>query len=158
MLRRIVGFRQDDHGDWIADLACLHRQHVRHQPPFQDRGWVQSEAGRESRVGTEITCPLCDRAEMPEGLRVTRSVGPFNADTLPGGLRRNHRVADGMWGLLRVINGTVGFWMATDPPLDVHLAAGEQQAIPPMVDHRVVPEETMEIVLEFLARDDANTN
>lgn len=155
MLRPIIGFRQDDRGDWIADLSCLHSQHVRHQPPFQDRSWVLTEPGRAERVGTELACPLCDRAELPDRLRVARSAGPFNAETLPAGLRRDHRVADGTWGLLRVIGGNARFRMTTDRPFDVRLGAGDEQAIPPMVLHQVTPEGPMEIVIEFLVRSDA---
>ena len=108
MLRRIIGFRQDDQGDWIADLSCLHSQHVRHQPPFQDRGWVLTESGRAARVGTELGCPLCDRAELPDRLRILRSIGPFDEETLPAGLRGDHRLADGIWGRLRVDQGNRG--------------------------------------------------
>ena len=67
MRRRIVGFRQDQSGDWIADLSCLHSQHVRHQPPFRLAPWVLDEYGRAARIGTELECRLCDEAELPEG-------------------------------------------------------------------------------------------
>jgi tellurite methyltransferase len=154
VLRRIIGFRQDDQGDWIADLSCLHSQHVRHQPPFHDRGWVLTESGRAARVGTELACPLCDRAELPDRLRILRSIGPFDEETLPAGLRGDHRLADGIWGRLSVIRGTVGFRMASDDPLEIRLAAGDEQAIPPLLVHRVVPEGAMEIVIELLVRDD----
>jgi Protein of unknown function (DUF3565) len=60
MLRRIVGFRQDIEGDWIAELECGHHQHVRHDPPWQVRPWVISPAGRASRVGTPLECRQCD--------------------------------------------------------------------------------------------------
>ncbi len=63
MLRRITGFHQDDTGEWVADLSCLHSQHVRHRPPFQVRPWVLTDAGRRERLGTDIDCPLCDRAD-----------------------------------------------------------------------------------------------
>jgi tellurite methyltransferase len=63
--RTIAGFHQDDEGDWVAELSCLHNQHVRHRPPFQDRPWVMTEAGRASHIGTGIDCPLCDRSEPP---------------------------------------------------------------------------------------------
>ena len=46
MLRRIAGFHQDSEGDWVAELDCLHTQHVRHRPPFQERPWILTEAGR----------------------------------------------------------------------------------------------------------------
>jgi hypothetical protein len=30
----IIAFHQDEQGDWVADLACGHGQHVRHRPPW----------------------------------------------------------------------------------------------------------------------------
>ena len=61
MRRAITGFRRDDAGDWVAELACGHAQHVRHKPPFTLRPWVVTDEGRASHVGTELDCPLCDR-------------------------------------------------------------------------------------------------
>jgi hypothetical protein len=58
MQRRIVGFHQDEDGDWVAELSCLHNLHVRHQPPFQERSWVLEESGRAARIGAELNCPL----------------------------------------------------------------------------------------------------
>ncbi|MGE0159333.1 MAG: DUF3565 domain-containing protein [Gemmatimonadales bacterium] len=60
MERKIIGFRRDDLGDWIADLDCGHSQHVRHRPPWQIREWVLSEGGRESRLGAVLQCRSCD--------------------------------------------------------------------------------------------------
>lgn len=59
MKRAIVGFRQDEHGDWIVGLSCGHSRHVRHAPPFQLRPWVLDEESRRQRLGTEIECGLC---------------------------------------------------------------------------------------------------
>ena len=109
VLRTIEGFSPDEQGDWVAHLACLHRQHVRHRPPFRDRPWVLTGQGRAEHLGTPLDCPLCDRAELPAGLEVVRTAGPFDATTLPAGLRRSHRVADRTWGRLRVLKGAVGF-------------------------------------------------
>ena len=61
--QQIVGFHQDDAGDWVAELACGHGQHIRHNPPFRLAPWVLEEAGRAGRVGTVLECPLCDRPE-----------------------------------------------------------------------------------------------
>ena len=152
MRRRIVGFDRDDEGDWVARLACLHSQHVRHRPPFWDRPWVESEAGRRERVGTDLDCPLCDRAELPDGLTVARTAGPFDADSIPQGLRADHRIAEGSWGLLRVAEGSVGFRIALDPPLDRRLAAGDRQAIPPGVAHHVVVDGPVVLAVDFLVR------
>ena len=83
MIRTIDGFHQDDEGDWVAELSCLHDQHVRHAPPFHERAWVTSPAGRAERVGAPIECPLCDRLELPADLEVARTAGPFDSETLP---------------------------------------------------------------------------
>lgn len=57
--RRIVGFHRDDEGDWVADLECGHTQHVRHNPPFRERSWVETEQGRRARIGQTLTCVEC---------------------------------------------------------------------------------------------------
>jgi len=57
--RKIVGFHQDDGGDWVADLECGHTQHVRHNPPWQSRPWVTTPEGRASRIGAELPCAKC---------------------------------------------------------------------------------------------------
>ncbi|MBM3657941.1 MAG: DUF3565 domain-containing protein [Actinobacteria bacterium] len=154
MIREIVGFRQDEAGDWIADLACLHRQHIRHQPPFSERPWVLDPAARAARIGTGWDCPLCDRAELPEGLHLVRTAGPFDDVTLPPGLRATHHVAAARWGRLRLLDGAVGFSMDTDPPIVRHMVAGDEQPIPPEVPHRLTVDGPVRLVVEFFARDD----
>jgi len=56
----ITGFHQDDQGHWVAELACGHNQHVRHDPPWQMRPWVLTEEGRRTRFGETLNCVLCD--------------------------------------------------------------------------------------------------
>ncbi len=153
MRRTITGFHQDDGGEWVAELSCLHGQHVRHRPPFQVRSWVRSEDGRAGRAGTELDCPLCDRAELPAGLRVSRTAGPFDAATVPAGLRNAHRVPEGTWGLLRVIEGSASIVIETDPPLAARLDAGDAQPIPPGVPHAVSVEGPVRLTVEFLVRE-----
>ena len=149
MIRTIEAFHPDADGEWVAELSCLHNQHVRHQPPFQDRAWVLTSEGRAGRIGEEIDCPLCDRAELPDGLELARTAGPFDEVTLPPGLRRDHLVADRTWGVLRVLQGDVRFTMATRPPVDRRLRAGEHQAIPPRVPHAVQPGGHCRVAVDF---------
>ena len=59
-LRSIVGFHQDDDGDWVADLECGHSQHMRHDPPWQNREWVLTEEGRGGFLGVLIPCRQCE--------------------------------------------------------------------------------------------------
>ena len=152
MIRTIEGFHQDDEGDWVAELSCLHSQHVRHQPPFQERPWVVTEAGRDAHIGAELDCPLCDRLELPAGLEVVRTAGPFDADTVPAALRRDHLVADRTWGLLRVLDGAVTFAIETTPPFRARLAAGDEQPIPPGVAHHLGVDGPVRLEVDFLVR------
>ena len=57
----IVGFHLDEHGDWVAQLACGHFQHVRHDPPWTNRPWTQTPAGRDSALGQTLACRKCDQ-------------------------------------------------------------------------------------------------
>jgi tellurite resistance-related uncharacterized protein len=150
VIRTIDGFHQDEVGDWVAELSCLHNQHVRHRPPFWDRPWVTQPAGRESRLGSEINCPLCDRAESPSGLTVARTAGPFDATTAPAALQREHRIAARTWGRLRVLDGSLLFTMETNPRMRMELQAGEAQSIPPNTSHAVRLEGPVRFAVDFL--------
>lgn len=59
VLRKIMGFHQDECGDWVAELECGHTQHVRHNPPWQERPWVQTIEGRAQHSGHELHCKKC---------------------------------------------------------------------------------------------------
>lgn len=59
----VVGFHQDEEGHWVADLACGHAQHVRHDPPWQVRPWVLTDVGRTAHLGMTLECVRCP----PEG-------------------------------------------------------------------------------------------
>jgi len=60
MNRRISEFQQDAELQWVALLECGHRQHVRHDPPWQYRPWVLEETSRRERLGSVLDCPMCD--------------------------------------------------------------------------------------------------
>jgi hypothetical protein len=63
MLQPMVGFHQDDEGHWVAELACGHTQHVRHDPPWQNRPWVLQADTRAVHVGDCLRCLRCERQE-----------------------------------------------------------------------------------------------
>lgn len=65
MRQPIVGFHQDEQGDWVADLACGHAQHVRHAPPWTNRPWVLDAGARRSRLGEELDCKVCEGSLPP---------------------------------------------------------------------------------------------
>ena len=66
--RAIIGFHQDEFDDWVADLECGHTQHVRHQPPWQERPWVTTAAGRNAHLGQCLLCKKCDDSEADSAL------------------------------------------------------------------------------------------
>jgi hypothetical protein len=63
MNQSITGYHKDEENDWVAELLCGHFQHVRHNPPFINRPWVVTEAGRNSMLGYELNCLKCDLGE-----------------------------------------------------------------------------------------------
>jgi hypothetical protein len=60
MRRQIVGFHEDSEGHWVAELDCGHTQHMRHEPPWQNRPWVKTAEGRAGMLGTTIECVQCE--------------------------------------------------------------------------------------------------
>jgi len=60
MQQAIVDFAQDHEQDWYAILACGHTQHVRHNPPWQNRPWVLTQTSRSEKLGMSLPCKKCD--------------------------------------------------------------------------------------------------
>jgi hypothetical protein len=63
MQQAITSFSRDDQNHWVATLACGHTQHVRHDPPWQLRPWVDVEEGRAAHIGQILECKKCDDAD-----------------------------------------------------------------------------------------------
>ena len=88
MQREITGFQQDEVCDWVAELRCHHRQHVRHRPPFHARAWVETAQGRGEHVGTEPEMSLDVRGgesqPIPPGVlhAVALTAGSIEVDCL----------------------------------------------------------------------------
>lgn len=147
-----MSFHRDGQGDWVAQLECGHRQHVRHRPPFQVRPWVQDERGRASRLGLPLGCPLCDRGELPEGLRPLRSM-TWDEDSLPAALCKEHRLGASTWGSLHVLSGRIRFLRAgaapTGTPVSSVVEAGASEGIPPGAPHRLEPAGPVRLTLQL---------
>lgn len=62
----ITGFHQDVQQDWVAELACGHFQHVRHNPPWTRRPWVVTAEGRNAHRGSLLVCKKCDSGVPPD--------------------------------------------------------------------------------------------
>ena len=59
----ITGFHRDADHHWVAELACGHDQHVRHDPPWTLRPWVTTPGGRAAALGRSLRCRKCERGE-----------------------------------------------------------------------------------------------
>lgn len=73
MKQPISGYHKDDEDHWVAQLACGHFQHVRHDPPMSIREWTQTKAGRDSMLGFELNCVKCEEGAPRDHVSSTRS-------------------------------------------------------------------------------------
>ena len=137
MDRPITGFFPDEEGDWVAQLSCGHRQHVRHQPPFVERPWVTSEEGRAAFLGEMLPCAACDRLELPDAAVRFKSTPLFTKISIPRALQRQHETKAGVWGKIVVIDGTLLYEVLEPEPRIMMLDPETPGIIPPEVPHRV---------------------
>ena len=147
--RAIVGFHQDELGDWVAELACGHGQHVRHKPPFQLRPWVVTPEGRAAMLGSELGCVRCDRFELPGGFAPYKRTPELDERTIPDGLRKDHATKPGVWGVIHVRSGRLRY--IVEPPLagEHVLDDAHRGIVVPEVKHRIDPEGSVRFFVEF---------
>lgn len=134
MLAKVIGFHQDDDGVWVADLGCGHCQHVRHNPPWQLREWVTTEAGRSAMLGTTLDCPYCNMAVVPDGVVPYKRTATFTEETVPAALLHDHRMKPGTWAHVVVEEGKLEY---TCDRGTFFLKPGIQGVIEPEVPHHV---------------------
>ena len=63
MKQSIIGYHKDEENDCVSELFCGHFQHVRRNPPFVSRPWVEVESGRDLMLGSELNCKKCDLSD-----------------------------------------------------------------------------------------------
>lgn len=149
MQRKITGFHTDDAGDWVAELDCGHGQHVRHKPPFFNRPWTLSEAGRTSQLGVSRDCKRCQQLEWPANLSAYKRTPIFSEETIPAGLRRDHSTRPGTWGMIHVLEGHLLYLAATTTPTRRELGVGRHGIIAPGLLHSVTPLGPVRFFVEF---------
>jgi hypothetical protein len=66
MKQSITGYHKDEENHWVAQLACGHNQHVRHDPPWVNRPWVITTEGRNNMLGFELNCKKCEQHAPPD--------------------------------------------------------------------------------------------
>ena len=152
MQRSIVGFHQDEASDWVAELVCGHPQHVRHAPPFQDRAWVTSEAGRRARIGERLDCVRCDRRELPAGFEAYRRTPVFDSASVPKALLSRHGTKPGVWALIHVLEGRLRYRLHEPFDEEQELDPTAPGVVLPGVEHDVTPLGDARFFVEFHRR------
>lgn len=147
MQRAITGFRRDEEGHWVAELACGHAQHVRHRPPQESRPWVTSEAGRAEKLGALLDCLFCDMPALPADVAPYRETATFDERTIPDALRRDHRTKGGVWGRIVVESGRLAYTIGERTWV---LRPGVDGTIEPEVAHHVEPVGEVRFKVVFL--------
>jgi tellurite methyltransferase len=150
MLRAIAGYHQDDQSDWVAELACRHDQHVRHQPPLVERVWVTTEEGRRGMLGTQLECVRCDRLELPEDVIAYSKTKTFTATDVPESLLASHRTKERVWGLIHVLSGRLRYVVDDTPARAFDLDRDHPGVIAPEAPHHLELDGPAQFFVEFL--------
>jgi len=77
-----------------------------------------------------------------------RSTPIFDAQTLPGALRREHRTKLGVWGVVRVLEGKLRL-VYVEPPGEVVVEPGRPGLLLPDQPHFVEPIGDMRMQVDF---------
>lgn len=152
MKRHIVGFHQDEEGDWVAELNCFHGQHVRHAPPFIMRPWVTTDAGRQEKMGAALECVRCDALELPEGVKPYKKTATFTDASIPVGFQKDHSTKEGTWGVITVVEGTLVYTVNDVMTTEYSLTKDRPGIIPPGLLHSVRAEGPVTFFVEFYSR------
>lgn len=149
MLRHIVDFHADEVGDFVAELGCLHQQHMRHKPPFINRQWVTTASGRAEQLGSGIACSLRDHFELPTGLTAYKKTPEYSSE-IPKGLLQDHTTRS--WARLCVLQGQLIFASSLATRT---LLAGDSQVIVPQMKHHIrrSARDPFRFYVEFLSRE-----
>lgn len=87
---------------------------------------------------------------LPAGLAPYKRTPIFDQDTLPAGLRREHRTKPGVWALIHVLEGRVLY--RRRPPLeDQVLTPDRPGVVQPEQPHEVEPLGAVRFFVEFYA-------
>jgi tellurite resistance-related uncharacterized protein len=77
-----------------------------------------------------------------------KSTPVFDENSLPAGLRREHRTKLGVWGVIRVLEDRVRYELL-DPASELILEPGRPGLVLPGVPHRVEPLGAVRMQVEF---------
>ncbi len=83
-----------------------------------------------------------------------RSTPVFDETTLPEALKREHRTKDGVWGVIRVLEGELKFVLA-ESGTETILTPDRPGLVQPQQTHRVEPLSKLRMQIDFYDREPA---
>lgn len=87
---------------------------------------------------------------LPEGLIAYKRTPTFDQDSLPAGLRREHRTKIGVWALIHVIEGRLRYCIL-DPLSEEVLTPETPGVVRPAQPHEVAPIGPVRLFVEFFS-------
>ncbi len=94
---------------------------------------------------------VAPRGPLPDDAQVYRSIGPFDAQSVPRGLLGKHDLKPGAWARLCVTAGSVIFvWDDSAGGSDL-LTAGVEMIVPPCIPHHLDLCGPLEFTIHFCA-------
>lgn len=156
MDQAIVGFHLDELGDWVADLACGHTQHVRHDPPWENRPWVIDPGQRQEKLGTLLDCLKCNMPRIPGDCQPYKQTPSFDEHSIPAGLLKNHSTKAGVWGKIVIESGELQYIIEAgkdgSPQQGWLLDEAFAGVVEPTVLHRIKPQGPVKFHVVFYRR------
>ena len=103
-----------------------------------------------------------DSAIIPSHWKIKRSTHFFTKDNIPKALLTHHNTAEGVYGQICVMQGSVTFYgfaneAATAPEKTVVIKAGEFAVSPPQYWHRVELSDDAQFNINFWAESDTGS-
>ena len=96
-----------------------------------------------------MTHPVSSRGPLPAAARPYSTIGPFDAASLPKGLRAEHSLKPGTWGLLELTQGALRFvWNDEQGGAD-EIIAPAQFIVPPETLHHVEGAGPFDLTITF---------
>ena len=91
---------------------------------------------------------MTQQQALPPGVYPYRRTPVFDENTIPAGLRREHRTGAGVWGLITVVEGRLRF-RRIGPRSEAVLEAGGTAVVAPEEPHEVEPDGPVRFYVEF---------
>jgi len=88
--------------------------------------------------------------ELPPGLNAYKRTPIFDENTVPPGLRREHRTKDNVWALIHVLEGEL-LYRILSPQSEQMLTSKKPGVVRPGQPHEVTPVGHVRFFVEFLA-------